>query len=385
MHSPTKSLFRAFEIAEFSLSKAVPVTLLSFLCVLLGSAAAEESPPKSALAPKLVTEVLEGYETTFPAMGSTMSIIAYAPNEALATKAFEDAQQEVERLNKIMTDYESDSELNLFVKNAPMPTPLSKDLWNVLIASQSWYQRSNGAFDASVGTITRMWRAAKRAKSPPSPDKIAKAVSLSGWRYVSLDEKAQAGTIEKQGVTIDLGGIAAGYIIDATFDIMLKHGLSRCLINAGGDIRCGDSPPERIGWRIEVAPIATTSKSKSISGNESNENQPLRRIYLSNASIVTSGDLWQFYEFNGVRRSHIVDPKTGVGVPGPSVVAVIAQKCIDADAAATAISVMGINDGMRFASLQSDIQAMMVTRNATTNELEYRVTDDFPAGIYDLN
>ncbi len=362
--------------------------LVSFLLVsgvLLAGAVAEEVSPESTPRQIQVTEILEGYETTFPAMGSTMSIIAYAPNEAQATKAFQEAQQNVERLNSIMTDYESDSELNLFVKSSLTPTPLSKDLWNVLVASQSWYQRTNGAFDASIGALTRMWRAARRAKSEPSSDQIVKAVSLCGWQHISLDNKTHSGTIDKQGVKIDLGGIAAGYIIDATFDIMIKHGLSRCLINAGGDIRCGDSPPGRIGWRIEVAPLADMAKSATIAGNENAAKQPLRRIHLSNASIVTSGDLWQFYEFNGIRRSHILDPKTGLGVLGPSVVAVIAPKCVDADAAATAISVMGIKDGMLFASLQSDIQAMMVTRDTRTNELEYRVTDEFPAGIYDRN
>jgi thiamine biosynthesis lipoprotein len=359
------------------------VAFLWFSSVLSGSAVAEEVSPESTPRSIAVTEILEGYETTFPAMGSTMSIVAYAPNEAQATKAFEEAQQEVERLNSIMTDYESDSELNRFVKSSPMPTPLSKDLWNVLVASQNWYQRTNGAFDASMGALTRMWRAARRAKSEPSSDQIAKAVSLCGWQHVLLDSETHSGTIDKPGVKIDLGGIAAGYIIDATFDIMLKHGLSQCLINAGGDIRCGDSPPGRIGWRIEVATLADMSKPETIARIENDESLPLRRIHLSNASIVTSGDLWQFYEFNGIRRSHILDPKTGIGVPGPSVVAVIASKCIDADAAATAISVMGLNKGMRFASLQSDIQAMMVTRNATTNELECRITDGFPNGIYD--
>ncbi|MCY2974854.1 MAG: FAD:protein FMN transferase [Planctomycetota bacterium] len=385
MHSQAPIIFLSSKNATFPVRKMLSVPFLLVSSLLLASAVAEEVSPESAPRQISVTEIQDGYETTFPAMGSTMSIIAYAPNESQATKAFEEAQQEVERLNSIMTDYESDSELNLFVKSSPTPTPLSKDLWNVLVASQSWYQRTDGAFDASIGALTRMWRAARRAKSEPSSDQIARAVSLCGWQHISLDNKTHAGTIDKQEVKIDLGGIAAGYIIDATFDIMIKHGLSKCLINAGGDIRCGDSPPGRIGWRIEIAPLADMPKSETSAGNENNQKLPLRRIHLSNASIVTSGDLWQFYEFNGIRRSHILDPKTGIGVPGPTVVAVIASKCIDADAAATAISVMGIKEGMLFASLQSDIQAMMVTRDRRTNELQYRVTDDFPTGIYDPN
>jgi thiamine biosynthesis lipoprotein len=184
-------------------------------------------------------------------------------------------------------------------------------------------------------------------------------------------------------VKIDLGGIAAGYIIDSAFDVMAKHGLTICLINAGGDIRCGDAPPGRTGWRIEVAPLAESPTTSDTKKSPVSDPQPLRRILLSNASIVTSGDLWQFYEFEGIRRSHIIDPKTGMGVPGPSVVAVIAKRCMDADAAATAISVMGIDRGMRFASQQHDLDAMIVVRDQQTNELQIRVTNRFPEGVLD--
>ena len=383
MHSDIQIIINLFKTASFFVIRRLSIYFLMVLSFWAATTLADEVVPDTS-SPGLATEkVLEGYETTFPAMGSTMSIIAYSTNESQATAAFEEAQREAARLSNIMTDYESDSELNLFVTNAPTPMPLSKDLWNVLISSQVWHDRTNGAFDASVGTLTRLWRAARRAKSHPNPEAIANAMSLCGWQHVQLDSTAQTGTINKQGVKIDLGGIAAGYIIDAAFEVMISHGLTTCLINAGGDIRCGDSPPGRAGWRIEVAPLAAKPRTGANAKSTITDSQPLRRIYLSNASVVTSGDLWQFSEFDGVRRSHIIDPKTGIGVPGPSVVAVIAKKCVDADAAATAISVMGLQSGMLFASRQSDIEALMVIRDPKTNELQYRVTDDFPSGIFD--
>jgi thiamine biosynthesis lipoprotein len=351
--------------------------------MLTATASGIETDPASNPANQSTENALEGYEITFPAMGSTMSIIAYAPTEEKATKAFEDTEREVARLSNILTDYEPDSELNLFVANASTPTPLSTDLWNVLLASQIWHERSEGTFDASVGALTRLWRASRRSKSPPTLEAITNAKTQCGWRHIQLDSTKQSGCIDIQGVKIDLGGIAAGYIIDSAFDVMAKHGLTICLINAGGDIRCGDAPPGRTGWRIEVAPLAESPTTSDTKKSPVSDPQPLRRILLSNASIVTSGDLWQFYEFEGIRRSHIIDPKTGMGVPGPSVVAVIAKRCMDADAAATAISVMGIDRGMRFASQQHDLDAMIVVRDQQTNELQIRVTNRFPEGVLD--
>jgi len=325
---------------------------------------------------------LEGYETSFSAMGSTMSIIVYTESEVSATKAFEEVRVEVTRLNDIMTDYEPDSELNQALLRASSPTRLSIDLWNVLVASRLWAKRTDGAFDASVGALTRLWRTARRIKTPPSHQAIEHAKTVAGWQHVLLDPTLQTLQVDMKELRIDLGGIAAGYIIDAAFEVMKRNDLAICLINAGGDIRCGDPPPGRNGWRIEVAPIAGVKKNQKDALINDSGSLPLRRIYLSNVSIVTSGDLWQFSEFDGVRRSHIIDPKTGIGVPGPSVVAVISKKCVDADAAATAISVMGIEKGMLFASQQSDLDALMVVRNPKTDELDFRVTEGFPKGIF---
>jgi len=371
---------------RFGFPKNLVRTLLLGVLTILPALRAQELSPVD-------TSTWEGYETTFPAMGSTMSIIVYADSEEKATKAFEEVRLEVARLNDIMSDYEPDSELNQSLLKAFNPTPLSIDLWNVLLASEQWSQQTHGAFDASVGTLTRLWRSARRTRNAPSKKAIEEAKSRSGWQHVSLDASSRSLKIDVTELKIDLGGIAAGYIIDAAFDVMDRNGLDHCLINAGGDIRCGASPPGRQGWRIEVAPIAPRKSALSKPAqkgtldngmqNRELDSQPLRRIYLSNAAIVTSGDLWQYSEFDGVRRSHIIDPKTGIGVPGPSVVAVISTKCVDADAAATAISVMGIEKGMIFASNHTYLAALMVNRKPNSETLDYRVTENFPQGIFD--
>jgi thiamine biosynthesis lipoprotein len=166
-------------------------------------------------------------------------------------------------------------------------------------------------------------------------------------------------------VRIDCGGIAKGYIIDRAFDCLSEHGLGRCLINAGGDMRLGDPPPGRTGWRVEVAGLAV--------------DQPgLRRLELSRCALATSGDLWQYQLIDGVRRSHIVDPRTGVGVPGPISVTVVAATAVEADAAATALTVMPPEAGFALVADRGGIEALWV-RLLGTGEILWRATPGWAA------
>ena len=137
MHSDIRTIINLFTNASFSVALRLSPSFLLVVSLLTAVSLGDEAAPDTN-APGLATvKVLEGYETTFPAMGSTVSIIAYSTNESQATAAFKEAQREAERLSNIMTDYESDSELNLLVANSPTPMPLSKDLWNVLSASHT--------------------------------------------------------------------------------------------------------------------------------------------------------------------------------------------------------------------------------------------------------
>jgi thiamine biosynthesis lipoprotein len=165
---------------------------------------------------------------------------------------------------------------------------------------------------------------------------------------------------------LDLGGIAAGFIVDRAFAILQSHGLKSCLINAGGDIRCGDPPPGREGWRIEVA-----SPQRGGPG--------WRRIHLANAAITTSGDLWQYSQVDGKRRSHILNPKDGYGVEGPLSITVIASHCLDADAAATALCVMGAEAGYRWIQQHADDYQGLWLQSAIDDQTHLVwISDRFP-------
>jgi thiamine biosynthesis lipoprotein len=137
------------------------------------------------------------------------------------------------------------------------------------------------------------------------------------------------------------------------------------MVRAGGDIHCGDAPAGRDGWRVMVGPIA-------------GENDSLKFVNLCNQAIATSGDLWQFIEVNGKRRSHIIDPATGIGIEGPISASVIAPSSMQADAAATTCCLLGHHLGGQLAEELPDFEAMIVSQSVNPQEgLRYTTTSGF--------
>jgi thiamine biosynthesis lipoprotein len=133
---------------------------------------------------------------------------------------------------------------------------------------------------------------------------------------------------------LDLGGIAMGYAADEALAVLKRHGITRAMVDASGDIVCGDAPPEAKGWKIGIAPLTES------------QGPPSRFVFLTNAALTTSGDAFQYVEIDGVRYSHIVDPKTGRGLTIRSSVTVTAPDCITADSLATAVTVLGPERGL---------------------------------------
>ncbi len=397
----------ALENIENSLTRLAPAAQFScdqaggegcrywFLAISIFLATTFFSIAQTAIAQEPSLPKLEGYDLTFPAMGSTITLSAYSDSEAKVERAFSEVRREIDRLVLILSDYESNSELNRLYLDASTAKPLSDELFEVLVASEAWHRRSAGAFDAAIGNLTKLWRDARKRRELPSQTQIDDAIRHSGWQRVQLNKIDRTLTLLDPKVRIDLGGIAAGYIVDRAFDILVAHGLTHSLVNDGGDIRCGQAPPGREGWRIEVASMSSTLVDKRKQATDlaktgfqsstisQNASPPLRRIFLKNAAITTSGDLWQFIEIEGKRRSHILDPKTGYGVLGPSVVAVIAPTCIEADAAATAVSVLGTELGLALIAQYPSLEALFASRLSEANPFILSVTPGFPPGIFE--
>jgi len=251
-------------------------------------------------------------------MGTVVRITIYAENDSSIKPAF----ARIAQLDDELSDYKADSELNRVCRTAyDRPVRVSGDLFRVLKAAQKLAQRSDGAFDVTIGPVTHLWRQGKL------PDR--ETLGRVGWRNVVLRDHTVM--LKVAGMQLDLGGIAKGFAADEALKVLRARGVRRALVAISGDIAAGDPPPGESGWTIAVEP--------------SGEN-----ISLRNAAISTSGDTEQFLESGGVRYSHIIDPKTGLGLTNRAVVTVIAPRGIDADSLATAISVMGEERGREMAA-----------------------------------
>lgn len=293
---------------------------------------------------------IEGYETSFFAMGTEVHFKAFHRDTAVVAHAFEMAEQQVHQLEAILTDYDPASETRQLSELAYRnPTTVSNPLWDVLQASNHWFEVSHGAFDASLGRLTQLWRKYRRTTRLPTQAEIDAARKQCGWSNVRLDANRQTCSFEIPGLRFDFGGIGKGYIVDKAFETLCEHGVPCALVNISGNMRAGAAPPNRSGWKIEIAPLQPDSP-------------PLRQIVIADQSIATSGDLWQFVMLDGVRRSHILNPSTGLGVSGPRCATAIAPLAIDADALATAACILGFDRSAKLSGELEHTQLLLADR-----------------------
>ncbi len=300
----------------------------------------------------LSAQPLEGYIFTRAQMGTQFKIVLYAPDSVLARRAADAAFARIDTLNQHLSDYLNDSELSRLSATAGsgQDVPLSEALWTVLQTAQHLAAETDGAFDVTVGPLTRLWRWAMRRGRLPPEDELAQARAATGYRYLTLDSTARTARLERPGMRLDLGGIAKGYATDEALKVLRAHGLSRALVDGGGDIRLGDPPPDKHGWRVEISTVRA-------GGEKATEKRLLARC-----AIATSGATYRYVEVDGIRYSHILDPRTGMGLTDERLVTVIAPTGTQADALASALSVLSPDDGLVLAAGVPDVAARIIWR-----------------------
>jgi thiamine biosynthesis lipoprotein len=286
-------------------------------------------------APGARAESLARHEFSQPHMGTTFRVVLYASSGEQAARAAQAAFARVAALDAVLSDYKPESELSALGRRAGgPPVVVGQDLWRVLWAAQEWARRSGGAFDVTVGPVVQLWRRARRIGARPAEAALASARGRVGHDKLQLDVAARTARLVEAGMRLDVGGIAKGFAADEAQAVLRTHGISRALVAAGGDVVVSGPPPDRAGWSVEIALAAPLHDPAAL---------PLE---LRDTAVSTSGDAEQFVTLDGVRYSHIVDPRTGMALTGRSGVAVISRAGADSDALATAVSVLGPERGL---------------------------------------
>ncbi len=319
---------------------------LAGLCLLIAPSAYYPAPAQGN---NVADSSRSRFTFTEPHMGTRFKIIVYADDEAAAKAAVTAAFQRIADLDGIMSDYRPTSELmRLCQKSGGQPVRVSDDLFRVLERSQEVAELSDGAFDVTVGPIVRLWRNARRTHELPDPKELAQARELVGYRNVRLNARNRTVQLMKPGMRLDLGGIGKGYAADAALATLKEHGIGQALVAAGGDIAVSGPPPGTDGWNIGIAPLLDPDA------------KPSRYLILHDAGVSTSGDSEQYLEINGKRYSHIVDPRTGIGLTARMSVTVVAPKGLIADPLTKVVSVLGPERGLAIINGTPDAAALVL-------------------------
>jgi thiamine biosynthesis lipoprotein len=302
---------------------------------LLFLASCASSPSKSSSARNL-----QRFEYEQAQMGVPFKVLLYAADEQQAETAARAAFARIEALNAVMSDYDSDSELSKLSQQSGSgkAIPVSDDLWRVLSKAQQIAEESQGAFDITIGPCVNLWRKARREKEMPDARRLEQARQRVGYEKVILDSSNHAVKLTVPDMRLDLGGIAKGFAVDEAMKALASHGIERALVAGSGDLLVSEAPPGKMGWTIEVSAFDEA-------GGPRNE-----FLLLSNKAVATSGDVFQRVEINGQRYSHIINPRTGIGLTNHSLVTVIADNCTTADALATTLSVLPFDQALPFAT-----------------------------------
>jgi thiamine biosynthesis lipoprotein len=266
------------------------------------------------------------YKKKFIAAGTYIEVTS--PRQEAARIVIETMRE----AEKIFNLYDKDSDISRLNAAAGIkPVRVSRELIETIELSKDLYKLTKGAFDPSIGKLTFFWKekiTGNRLKEFPSPDQIETLRKYKGLNLIDTDNAQQTAFIEKEGIVLDLGGIAKGYMVDKAVAALQAAGIDSALINAGGDMYCLGTKQGR-PWQIGIR------NPKTIAG-------VLDTLAIRDEAIATSGDYEQFFTYEGIRHSHLIDPDSGLPVKGAiRSVTVIAHNATTADGLATAFFIMG--------------------------------------------
>jgi len=301
-------------------------------------------------------------------MGTTWSINLVAPRSVPLLDALTGVQKELDRVVAQMSTWEADSDLSRF-NRAPAGTwhVLPEEFFAVLTYALSVAEASGGAYDPTIGPLVNLWGFGpdpKRTAEPVAADLDA-ARARCGWRQVLLEPEERR-ALQPGGLYIDLSAVAKGFGVDLAARYLRNAGVGDFLIEVGGELRGEGTKPDGTPWwvALERPPSGGLEPTETVAA-------------LHGLSIATSGDYRKFVEIDGRHLSHTIDPRTGRPVAGkPAGVTVLHPECMKADALATAITVLGADEGMRFAE-RHDLAALSLTRAG--QGFEERMTPAFAA------
>ena len=313
---------------------------------------------------------LQPMQRDWAVMGTEVSITVYRQS-AEADRASADldaAFAAVAEIDELMSLYKPDSELAALNTNAGKGAmPINDHVFSVLKAAVHYAALTGGALDITVEPIVRTWGFFDvKDAAVPDQGQIDQALNRTGMHRLTLNRQDGSAAL-KSNTHVDLGGIAKGYAVDRALAVLRDRDVPAALVNLGGTVAVTGTHPSGRPWAIGV--------------RHPRDNRLIGEIRLREGAVSTSGDYDRYFEYEGKRYSHIVDPRSGWPVEGVYAVTVVAPNATAADALSTAAYVLGPEDGMSVLAACAGVEGMMIQPNSDQEGLAVRLTPSATADV----
>ncbi|MEZ4805269.1 MAG: FAD:protein FMN transferase [Bacteroidia bacterium] len=281
-------------------------------------------------------------------MGTAFEFVLHHLNQNDAEQILELGVQEVERIESLLTEFKSNSITSQLNANAGKEwVVVGEEVFNLLKRCHGISHLSKGSFDITVGPLKSIYKFKNTNFQMPSEEEINRALGLVGYTSIELDESSYSARLQKKNMRISFAAIGKGYAADRVKKLWLTHGIQSAVISASGDMCTIGKSGNGKKWNVGIA-------------DPQNKERTLCRIPLFNSSVATSGNYEQFFEYQGVRYSHNINPLTGYPVKGIKSVSVVSPAAELSDALATAITIKGVESGLDFVNQLPETHCLIV-------------------------
>ncbi len=282
-------------------------------------------------------------------MGNNFEISVVAHEELWALEKIDLAVQEIQRIEKLLTTYNEQSETNLINKNAGIkPVKVSAETLQLIQRSLRISEITQGAFDISYGSVDKsLWNFDTKMQSLPDSVTAKKMVRLINYRNIIINSDDYTVYLREKGMRIGFGGIGKGYAAERAKHILKKEGVAAGIVNASGDLTTWGYQPDGTAWTIGIV-------------NPNFANSIFSYLNVTDMAVATSGNYEKFIMIGGKKFSHTINPRTGLPVTGIKSVTIISPNAEIADAMATPVTIMGIEAGLAMINQIKQIEAIII-------------------------
>lgn len=306
------------------------------------------------------------YSEKIGLMGSDFEITVVAENQVQGDHYINLAIAEISRIERLISSWDENSQTSLINRNSGIkPVSVDPELFSLIERSIKISNLTDGAFDISYASMDNIWKFDGSMTEMPKEQALLESVSKVGFKNIELDETNYTVFLRNPGMRIGFGAIGKGYAADKAKEVLVQNGVASGIINASGDLNAWGKQPDGSPWMVAIV-------------NPLNKEKVFSWLPVEDMAVVTSGNYEKFVTIEGVKYSHIIDPRTGMPSSSISSVTILTKSAELADALATSVYVMGVDTGLNLINQLKGVEAIIVdsenhitiTNNIDLNNIE---------------